>query len=256
MLVLLSPAKTLDFSAPPLSTHTQPHALDEAGALIHRMREMSADEVAGLMGLSDKLARLNVERYQTFAPVQSLENAKQAILAFKGDTYRDMGLEQYEADDFAFAQKHVRILSGLYGLLRPLDLIQPYRLEMGTRLATSRGHSLYEFWGTRITDAVNEALAAQGDDVVVNCASAEYFKAVDGDRLAGRVIKPIFKDYSKGTYKVISFYAKRARGMMASFVVCGRVNAVEALRDFDWGGYRYEREGSTDSELLFLRRKG
>jgi uncharacterized protein len=236
MLVLLSPAKTLDFAPSPLATHTQPRLLDEAGALIRRLRELPAEEVAELMALSPRLAELNYERYRSFAPEQTFENAKQAVLAFKGDTYRDMALE-------------------LYGLLRPLDLIQPYRLEMGTRLRTSRGADLYAYWGTRITDEINVALASQGDDLVLNCASDEYMKAVLPDRLKGRLVKPVFKDYKKGRYKVIAFYAKRARGMMASFVVRGRVNGLEALRDFDWGGYRWEPEGSSGTELLFLRRQ-
>jgi uncharacterized protein len=255
MLVLLSPAKTLDLSPSPLSTHTQPRLLDDAGVLIQRLRSLSSEDVAELMSLSDSLAELNVQRYHAFAPNQSLENAKQALLTFKGDTYRDMGLEHYTEEDFAFAQAHVRILSGLYGLLRPLDLIQPYRLEMGTRLRTSRGRDLYAFWGERVTDELNAALESQADDVVLNCASDEYVKVVQRERLKGRVVKPVFKDYKSGTYKVISFYAKRARGMMASFVVRGRVDAVAQLRAFDWGGYHYAREGSTDSELLFLRRQ-
>lgn len=258
MIVLLSPAKSLDFSPSRLDTATQPAALDQSEALVARMRRFDANGLRDLMGISEKLAALNVERFRSFATPFTPSNAKQALLAFKGDTYRDLPLDAYDDADFEYAQRHVRILSGLYGLLRPLDLIQPYRLEMGTRLTTERGRDLYAFWGDRITEAVNRALAEQGDvrdDVVVNCASDVYFKAVDPGRLEGRVVKPIFKDYKKGTYKVISFYAKRARGLMADFVVRGRVATVQGLKDFEGAGYRFDPKGSTESELVFLRRQ-
>jgi cytoplasmic iron level regulating protein YaaA (DUF328/UPF0246 family) len=254
MLVLLSPAKTLDFNTPWRTEFTTPALLERSQALIDVLRRLSADDLQSLMGVSRAIAELNVERYRDFALPLRPERAKPALLAFKGDTYRDLPLAGYSAEDYAFAQRHLRILSGLYGVLRPLDLILPYRLEMGTRLGTSRGSDLYAFWGDTLTEHLSAALREQGDRILLNCASDEYFASVRPERLDGRVVKPVFKDYKGGTYKVISFFAKRARGAMAHFVVKGRVSSVEALRSFEDLGYRFAGEESRDDQLVFLRR--
>lgn len=255
MLVLLSPAKTLDMEpsfVSPLAT--VPEALEEADALIETMRAYSSAGVQKLMKLSPKLAELNVQRYRDYQRPELLgDGSKQALLAFKGDVYRDWPHDEYSDEDFAFAQAHIRILSGLYGVLRPMDLIRPYRLEMGTRLKTKRGKTLYDFWDTRVTQLVNEALAAQGDDVVLNLASNEYFGAIRAEALAGRVITPTFKDLKNGAYKIISFYAKRARGQMAHFVVERRLTDVAGLQAFDGMGYRWDPGMSTDARPVFLR---
>ena len=205
------------------------------------------------MKLSDKLAELNFDRFQSFGDAQ--QPSKQALLAFTGDTYKDMPLEDYSEDDFASAQDRVRILSGLYGVLRPLDLIHPYRLEMGTKLETERGKNLYEYWGDRVTEEINADLAEHDGATILNCASNEYFKVVNEKKLDAKVITPVFKDYSKGKYKVISFYAKRARGMMADFVVRNRIQDVDGLRDFTAGGYAYDEDASTPEAPVFLRKQ-
>lgn len=255
MLVVLSPAKTLDFSPTPVEAYTVPEAHDQTEILVRKLRGFSQAKLGKLMKLSDKLAKLNTERYAEFEVPASGKNSKQAIFAFKGDTYRDMPLDSFSDEDFAYAQKHIRILSGLYGTLRPLDMIQPYRLEMGTRLSTRRGKDLYAFWGKRITDALNAQLEETGDDILVNCASNEYFKSVQTDRLKARVIDPVFKDYKSGKYKVISFYAKRVRGLMASWIVQERVEDLERLKTFTGSGYAYDPERSTEDSPVFLRRE-
>ena len=256
MLILLSPAKTLDFDPPQLRDHTEPELLDQTERLVSRVRELSLSELQKLMKLSDNLAELNFTRFQDFAPDHLLDQgSKQALLAFKGDVYRDWPLAEYSAEDFQFAQDHLRILSGLYGVLRPLDLMQPYRLEMGTRLKTDRGKNLYSFWGDRITAALNQALSDQGDDLVINLASNEYFKAVKPDQIEGRVISPEFRDYKKGEYKIIAFYAKKARGLMAHYLISRRVADLDGLKQFDLGGYAYDPESSTDDTPVFLRRQ-
>ncbi len=254
MLVVLSPSKTLDFDSKPQTVqYTQPDFLDDSQQLIEILRDYDVDELRDLMDISEKLAALNVERYDAFSTPFSPDNAKPAITAFTGDVYRDFRLDDYAADDFDFLQQHVRILSGLYGLLRPLDLMQAYRLEMGTRLENARGKNLYEFWGHKITDAVNAALDAQGDDVLLNLASNEYFDSVDTDRLAGRVLNVNFKDFRKGKYKTITFYLKRLRGTMTDWMVRNRVTDPEALKGFDERNYYFSEEHSTDDEYVFLR---
>ncbi|MEE4128948.1 peroxide stress protein YaaA [Pseudomonas viridiflava] len=254
MLMVISPAKTLDFETPPTTKRfTQPQYLDHSQELISQLRELAPAQIAELMHLSDKLAGLNAARFGSWTPAFTPENAKQALLAFKGDVYTGLQAETLREDQLDYAQKHLRMLSGLYGLLRPLDLMQPYRLEMGTRLANARGKDLYAFWGTRISEWLNEALADQGDDLLLNLASTEYFSAVKRSALNARIIDTEFKDLKNGQYKIISFYAKKARGMMSRFVIEERIDSPEALRAFDVQGYRYNAELSTPSKLVFLR---
>lgn len=257
MITLLSPAKSLDATTRPATRKaTQPRQLDRSVELIDVMRRKSPDEVAELMGISAELAELNVERYRDFSPPFTKRNARAAVLLFNGDVYQGMDVvHRFGERDFTHAQKVVRILSGLYGLLRPLDLIQPYRLEMGTRLATARGDCLYDFWGSQITELVNADLAASpGPDVVVNLASDEYFRSVRVGELAGRLICPRFLDADpQGHHRIVSFFAKRARGEMAAWLVLNRVRSVRALREFDGAGYRYDAERSTSDVPVYLR---
>jgi len=254
MLMVISPAKTLDYqSAPSTQTFSQPEHLAQSSELIALLREMPPAQISELMQLSDKLAALNVARYASWQPPFSLDNAKQALLAFKGDVYSGLAAEAFDEQDFAFAQTHLRILSGLYGLLRPLDLMQPYRLEMGTRLAGSHGKDLYAFWGARISGWLNHALAEQGDNLLLNLASNEYFSAIKKDALDARIIDTEFRDLKNGQYKIISFYAKKARGLMARFVIKQRVRQVEALKAFDAEGYYFSPEHSAENRLVFLR---
>ncbi|WP_064605872.1 peroxide stress protein YaaA [Photobacterium sp. J15] len=254
MLIVVSPAKTLDYESP-LATknYTLPELTDHSAELIEVCRELTPADIATLMKVSDKIAGLNAARFAEWQPEFTMENARQAILAFKGDVYTGLEAETMSEEDFVYAQQHLRMLSGLYGLLRPLDLMQPYRLEMGSKLANSRGSNLYQFWGEIITDKLNQALAEQGDKLLVNLASNEYFKAVKPKTLDAQVITPVFKDCKNGTYKVISFYAKKARGMMARYILDNRVESVEALKQFDVAGYYFVPAESTESELVFKR---
>ena len=254
MLMVISPAKTLDYDTPPTTQRfTQPRHLDHAQALISQLRDMSPQQIGELMHLSDKLAALNVARYGSWDATFMPGNAKQALLAFKGDVYTGLNANDLTEDDLDFAQHHLRMLSGLYGVLRPLDLMQPYRLEMGTKLANPRGKDLYAFWGERISEWLNEALAAQGDDVLLNLASKEYFGAVKRKVLNARVIDVDFKDMKNGQYKIISFYAKKARGLMSRFVIKERIERPDQLKDFDYDGYRYCPNSSSPDHLVFLR---
>lgn len=254
MLMVISPAKTLDYSIPPsTSRHTLPQYLEHSRELIDGLRQLAPAEVAALMGVSDKIATLNVARFGSWTPDFTPENAKQALLAFKGDVYTGLAAEDFQEDDFDFAQRHLRMLSGLYGLLRPLDLMQPYRLEMGTKFANPRGKDLYAFWSERISDWLKADLAAQGDDVLLNLASNEYFSAVRRARLQARVVDVEFRDLKNGDYKIISFYAKKARGLMARHVIKQRVSTVDELREFGDQGYRYSTERSSADTLVFLR---
>jgi len=254
MLTVISPAKTLDYDTPPVTQRfTLPQFLDDAQALIVQLRELSPAQISELMHLSDKLAGLNAARFGSWTPDFTPANAKQALLAFKGDVYTGLDAQSLSEDDFSHAQYHLRMLSGLYGLLRPLDLMQPYRLEMGTKLANARGKDLYAFWGTRISEWLNKALADQGDDLLLNLASNEYFSAVKRSALQARVINVDFKDLKNGQYKIISFYAKKARGLMSRFVIQERINDPERLKQFDVQGYRYSAEQSKPDHLVFLR---
>jgi cytoplasmic iron level regulating protein YaaA (DUF328/UPF0246 family) len=254
MLMVISPAKTLDYDTPPATQrYTQPEHLAHAQDLINQLRDLSPAQIAELMHLSDKLAGLNAARFGSWTPKFSPDNAKQALLAFKGDVYTGLHAEDFSEADFDFAQSHLRMLSGLYGVLRPLDLMQPYRLEMGTKLANPRGKDLYAFWGERISGWLNQALAAQGDEVLLNLASNEYFSAVQRKALNARVIDTEFKDLKNGQYKIISFYAKKARGLMARYVIKERLKNPEGLKDFNDQGYAYSSTLSSPNKLVFLR---
>lgn len=254
MITVLSPAKTLDYeTALPYEEHTLPSFLDQSAELINVLQDYDVDDIQQLMKVSEKIAVLNVDRYQTFETPFTTENARPAIFAFKGDVYRDLSLSEYQAADFEFLQKHVRILSGLYGILRPLDLMQPYRLEMGTRLENPKGKNLYQFWGAKISETLNELMEEQGDDILLNLASEEYFKSVDRVTLNGQIVDVVFLDSKKGEFKIVSFYAKRARGMMTDYIVRNQIDDVESLKAFDTAGYYYSEERSTDTKLVFLR---
>jgi len=253
MLILVSPAKTLDYESPlTTKTCTHPRFIEQSRQLIDTLQQLSVQEVAELMKLSDKLASLNVARYQSWQPEHTLDNARPAILAFKGDVYTGLDATSFSEEDFQFAQQHLRILSGLYGVLRPLDLLEPYRLEMGTRLKTDAGENLYQFWGSRITQALNEELNGS-DDPVINLASNEYFKAVQPKALQARLITPVFRDYKNGQYKIISFYAKKARGLMSRYIIQNRIETAEAIKAFDLEGYYFSPEQSQGDTWVFLR---
>lgn len=256
MLMVISPAKTLDYESP-LATQrfTQPALLEKSQQLIEVARDLSPAQIASLMSISDKLAHLNAERFNQWQPPFTPDNARQAILAFKGDVYTGLQAETFSEADFTFAQQHLRMLSGLYGVLRPLDLMQPYRLEMGIRLANPAGKDLYSFWGDQLTTALNAALAEQGDDVLINLASDEYFKAIKPKQLNGKLIKPVFLDEKNGKFKVISFYAKKARGLMSRYIIQQRLTQPEQLKQFDVDGYVFDAAESTDTELVFKRRE-
>jgi uncharacterized protein len=254
MLAVISPAKTLDYESvcPPHQT-SEPAYLDESAKLITTLRRKSKAELQELMGISENLAELNQQRYREWSLPFTGDNARAALFAFKGDVYTGFTLDTYTPSDLQFTQKHLRILSGLYGLLRPLDLMQPYRLEMGTSLKTRKGTNLYQFWGEQITDGVNEALAGSESDVLVNLASQEYFGAVSAKGIKGRIISPQFRDFKGGDYKIISFFAKKARGMMCDFIVKNRLSDPEALKAFDREGYRYNPELSEELRPVFTR---
>lgn len=253
MLMLISPAKTLDFAAPvPSLRYTSPRFMDDAAILAARLRQFAPHELSRLMAISDQLGVLNFDRYQQWGPPFTGANSRPALLAFKGDVYTGMAADGFSTGELRFAQQHLRILSGLYGLLRPLDLIQPYRLEMGSRLANPRGRDLYAFWGDRITGQLRHELAASGE-VLVNLASAEYFRVVQAGDLGVPVITPVFKEGKRGRYKIVSFYAKKARGMMAAFVIRNRLHDVEQLKAFADGGYAYDGELSTPEQWIFTR---
>jgi uncharacterized protein len=254
MLILVSPAKTLDFLTPsPITQHSLPALITHSGQLIEVCRTLTPLDISSLMKVSDKIAGLNAVRFAEWQPDFSLANAKQAIFAFRGDVYTGLDADSLSMAELDRAQRQLRILSGLYGLLRPLDLMQAYRLEMGTSLANPRGKNLYEFWGEVITQEVNQALVDQGGDYVINLASNEYFKAVKTKCLQGTLITPVFKDKKAGHYKVISFFAKRARGMMARYIISNHVTSLVQLQEFNTAGYYYSAEQSTPESPVFLR---
>lgn len=256
MIIVVSPAKTLDFDTPvKTENYTQPDFLADSRKLVKELRELSPEDIQGLMKVSPKIAEENFYRYLGFKTPFTPENARQAVFAFKGDVYTGLDVASWSLSDLKFAQKHLRILSGLYGLLRPLDLMQAYRLEMGTKLSNACGNNLYEFWGDRLSKALNEALDEQrGSKVVVNLASNEYFKAVDKAALQADIVTPVFRDYKNGTYKIISFFAKKARGQMAAWIIQERLKNPDELKAFDGGGYRFNAEMSQNKELVFTRR--
>lgn len=254
MHIVISPAKTLDFETPAVATHySQPDYLEDAAELVDTLKTLEPFQISDLMKVSAALGELNAQRFQQWSVPFNTDNAKQALLAFKGDVYTGLEAESFSDEDFTFAQNHLRILSGLYGLLRPLDLIQPYRLEMGTRLANSRGKNLYEFWGDTQTNALNALAKSEAEPVLVNLASTEYFKSVKAKKLTARVVTPHFKDMKNGQYKMISFYAKKARGMMAALIIKEQIGDVEQLKDIDMEGYRYSAELSKGDDWVFTR---
>lgn len=254
MLILISPAKTLDFdSTSPIEDFSQPIHLKDSTQLIKVLREKAPHEIASLMKISDKLADLNSQRYHSWKKPFTFKNAKQAIYAFKGDVYTGLDAESLSKREILWAQKHLRILSGLYGLLKPLDLIQAYRLEMGTKLQGKKSNNLYEFWGSKISEAVNKDLKAARSKTVLNLASNEYFKSVQPELIDAKIISPEFKDCKNGKYKIISFYAKKARGLMSAWVIKNKIKTVEDLKNFNVDGYYFDNKQSTDDKLLFLR---
>lgn len=255
MLTVISPAKSLDFESPTRTRRfTDPVFLSNSKQLMSELRKQSPKQISKLMKISPKLGELNADRYQSWKPPFTPENAKQALLAFRGDVYMGLDADTFTTRDFTFSQKHLRILSGLYGVLKPLDLIQPYRLEMGTRFPNKRGKDLYEFWGNRLTKSVREELAAHRNKTLVNLASNEYFKSIDPAALGYRVVTPVFKDYSNGTYRVLSFFAKRARGRMASYLIRNRLNKPDDLKGFDLDGYSFAESLSGDDTWVFTRK--
>ncbi|TWC71621.1 peroxide stress protein YaaA [Herbaspirillum sp. SJZ099] len=255
MLIVLSPAKSLDYDTPPVTdVHTTPAFIARSAVLIEVLKQLSPAQVGSLMGISDQLAVLNANRYASWSRKFTAKNSKQAVLAFNGDVYEGLDANSLNARQLDYVQNHVRILSGLYGMLRPLDLMQPYRLEMGTKLANPHGKDLYAFWGSEITEALNGELATQKAPVLVNLASEEYFKAVKPKLLKAKVIAPVFEDWKGGKYKIISFYAKRARGLMARYAALKNISQPEKLKGFDLEGYAFAEEASTDSSWVFRRK--
>jgi len=257
MLFLLSPAKTLDYETPlPPLPHTLPGFLDDSARLIEVLRRRSPQQIASLMSISDPLAALNVARYQAWSPKFTERNARQAVLAFNGDVYEGLQARQLSAADLDWAQAHLRILSGLYGVLRPLDWMQPYRLEMGTALKVGAATNLYRYWGSRIAEHLNGELAADKTPVVINLASQEYFRAVDLKVLKGRVIECVFEERKGDTWKVVSFSAKKARGLMARYAIIHRIETPRRLEAFDLEGYAFAPAASQPDRLVFRRRSG
>jgi cytoplasmic iron level regulating protein YaaA (DUF328/UPF0246 family) len=255
MLFLLSPAKSLDYDTPLGELpHTQPLFTKQSAELIQLLRDYSPQQIAELMDLSDQLAGLNVARYQAWRPKFTAKNSRQAVLAFNGDVYDGLDARTLKPEDLAWAQEHICILSGLYGVLRPLDWMQPYRLEMGTALQNPKGQNLYKFWGTQISDYLNERLQADKTPVVVNLASQEYFKAANTKTLKARVIECVFEDWKGGQYKVISFFAKRARGLMARYAIGKRLTTPRQLEKFNLDGYAYDAAVSQADRLVFRRK--
>ncbi|MBT8434890.1 MAG: peroxide stress protein YaaA [Gammaproteobacteria bacterium] len=256
MLTVISPAKTLDFETPTaIDKFTHSSHLSQSRKLVRRLRQLSADDLSQLMQVSDNIAELNKQRFKQWRTPFKPENARQALFAFKGEVY--LGLDAYsmQPDKVDFAQDHLRILSGLYGVLRPLDLIQAYRLEMGTRLDTEQGRTLYQFWDGRITKTLNQELRQSGSNTLVNLASKEYFKSIKPKLLKADVITPVFKDYTKGSYQMIGFFAKKARGMMARYLIDHRIDEPEGLKEFNREGYAFNAALSASHEWVFTRRQ-
>lgn len=256
MLFVVSPAKNLDYeTALPTSEFSQPEMLADSELLIEKCRALTPADISSLMSISDKLAGLNAARFGEWHLPFTPENARPAMFAFNGDVYTGLDAYSLTDSDFAYAQGNMRILSGLYGLLKPLDLMQAYRLEMGTKLANQRGDNLYQFWGELITDKLNEALAALNTDVIVNLASNEYFKSVKKKQLNATIVTPAFKDWKNGQYKMISFFAKKARGLMARYIIENKVESVEQLKSFNVDGYEFNEALSKGNDLVFTRKQ-
>lgn len=252
MIIIISPSKTQDFSADTNTQFSQPRQLEQSQQLIETLLELNPEDIGKLMKISEKLSHLNWQRFHDFQRPFTLENAKQALLAFRGDVYAGIDADNYTVDDFAFAQQHLRMLSGLYGVLRPLDLIQPYRLEMGTKLENPRGKNLYEFWGKQITELLNHDLS-HDDPLLINLASNEYFKAIKPDLLNAKILTLSFKENKNGVYKVIAIHAKRARGLMTNYIIKNRITEIEELKNFNLEDYRFNEMFSTMDEWVFTR---
>lgn len=256
MLIVLSPAKSLDLDTPVKTRNfSQPEFLADAKRLVKTLKGLNPEELSDLMHMSSKLGALNYERYANWRPPFTRDNARPAIFTFMGDVYQGLEANTFSSADLNFAQQHLRILSGLYGVLKPLDLMQPYRLEMGTRIATDRGNDLYAFWSDKLTKSLNRDLADNRNKMIVNLASNEYFNAIQDQKLDGKVITPAFKDFSNGKYRFLSFYAKQARGMMAAYIIKNRISSAAKLKDFDTAGYRYSEQDSSDTRPVFLRKR-
>jgi cytoplasmic iron level regulating protein YaaA (DUF328/UPF0246 family) len=256
MIVVISPAKTLDFENPAVTeTFSQPDFLAKSTKLIDQLRQLDPAKVSALMNISDKLGSLNFGRFQDWQTPFTQANAKQAVLAFKGDVYTGLDADTLSEADLQYAQQHLRILSGLYGLLRPLDLIQSYRLEMGTPFANNDGKNLYEFWGSSITDAMNDVLATEDSPILVNLASNEYFKSLQPQAVKAKIITPVFKDFKGDKYKIISFFAKKARGLMTRYIIENRIEQADQIKAFDVDGYQYAESMSNDKEWVFIRKQ-
>ena len=255
MIIVLSPAKTLDYEFESTHEYSVPAFLNQSSKLIGELKEKEPKDIASLMGLSDKLATLNYDRYQSWSASKKVSvDSKPSMLVFKGDVYQGLKAEDLSKSEMKFAQKHIRILSGLYGILRPLDLMKPYRLEMGTKLQTSQGKNLYEFWGNKVQKNVLEELNNHKSDLLINLASKEYFTVLGKLPEDINVVTPIFKDYKNGKYKIISFYAKKARGLMARWIIQNKVSDFESLSNFNLDGYKYSKAESTATMPVFLRK--
>ncbi len=251
MILVISPAKTLDFDSKPVTdSYSQPRYLEQSALLIEELQKYSVTDIASLMKLSDKLAGLNFARFSSWQPPFDMDNAKQAFLAFKGEVYTGLDADTLDEKGFEFAQQHLRILSGLYGVLKPLDLIQAYRLEMGTKLKNSRGKDLYQFWDSQLRESIEDEL---NGDVLINLASNEYFKALQAKKLNARIITPIFKDFKNGQYKIISFYAKKARGLMSRYIIVHQIAEPEQIKEFDSDGYQFSPKMSQGDDWVFIR---
>lgn len=251
MLLVISPAKTLDFDSKAIvEAYSQPRFLTQSQQLIEGLKQLSVIDIASLMKLSDTLAGLNMARFQTWSQPFSLDNAKQAVFAFKGDVYTGLDAETLGLSDIEFMQKHLRILSGLYGILRPLDLMQAYRLEMGTKFTNIKGKDLYQFWGSELRESLESELS---DNILINLASNEYFKAIQSKKMTARIITPIFKDWKNGQYKIISFYAKKARGLMTRYIIDHQIDEPENIKQFDSAGYRFSSDMSEGDNWVFIR---
>jgi cytoplasmic iron level regulating protein YaaA (DUF328/UPF0246 family) len=256
MLIVVSPAKTLDYQTPPKTkVSTQPDYLDSSQELITRLRKLSSSDISELMNVSQKIADLNFDRYKTWNKKFTEKNSKQSVLAFKGDVYTGLNAETFNNKDFNFAQKHLRVLSGLYGLLRPLDLMQAYRLEMGTKLDTDYGKNLYEFWGSTITEGLNTQLKNIKSDYLINLASNEYFKAVKSKELNAEIITPAFKEYKDGEYKMIGIFAKKARGLLSNYIIKNRLTDPEDIKSFSEEGYKLNKKLTESNTWVFSRNR-
>lgn len=256
MLLVVSPAKNLDYETPLVTDkYSQPELLAHSQLLIDQCKTLSPADIASFMGISDKLAGLNAARFGQWSQPFTPDNARPAVMAFNGDVYGGLDARTLSDDDLDFAQAHMRILSGLYGILKPLDLMQAYRLEMGKKLATERGSNLYQFWGNIITEQLNQAISAQGDDVLINLASTEYFKSVKKKNVNATIITPAFKDWKNGQFKMISFFAKKARGLMARYIIENKVSTLDELKQFAVAGYQYSDDLSCGNDWVFTRKE-